>query len=542
MPLRVLEVILPADHHDDLCVILDDAKCNQRWITPLDDDLAMTSVVPRSESVEPITDTIRDKYEDTTGFRTVLKDIEATFPPLPEPEDEPTPDKESDTDHNGWKTRFGRVSREELQEDIQDSAKITPVFIIMVALATIVACVGLIKDSPEIIIGAMVIAPLLGPNTALALGTTLGDTKMIRSAINSNILGLGTALAISLLVMPDRFPEPAAASGYAVAISAVCLFAFLAMSWRQLTLYWVGRHRSSIVASMGYLFLGATAMVWWQHSTFTIGWWLVHAVDVIGVTIGCFSVTRNSLLPVDVEELLTPILQRDPLVALEFGLAPVVHQFVADLDTKDPITRDHVIRTSESAMRVGQALGLPSSRLRHLGIAALLHDIGKLEVPDAVLNKPGRLDAAEFEIMQRHAASGAVMLGRVPSLAPAAPFVRGHHERIDGNGYPDGLVGDQIPLEARIISVCDAFDAMSHTRQYRTGMGTEKAQAIMREHAGSQWDPDVVEVALRVLPELHGVAPALTNVGRDRRASETEQPPVVCACADALPELVDLHA
>ncbi len=355
-------------------------------------------------------------------------------------------------------------------------------------------------------------------------------------------MSFSTALAISLLVMPDRFPEPAAASGYAVAISAVCLFAFLAMSWRQLTLYWVGRHRSSIVASMGYLFLGATAMVWWQHSTFTIGWWLVHAVDVIGVTIGCFSVTRNSLLPADVEELLTPILQRDPLVALEFGLAPVVHQFVADLDTKDPITRDHVIRTSESAMRVGQALGLASSRLRHLGIAALLHDIGKLEVPDAVLNKPGRLDAAEFEIMQRHAASGADMLGLVPSLAPAAPFVRGHHERIDGNGYPDGLVGDQIPLEARIISVCDAFDAMSHTRQYRTGMGTEKAQAIMREHAGSQWDPDVVEVALRVLPELHGVAPALTNVGRDRRASETEQAPVVCACADALPELVDLHA
>ncbi len=207
MPLRVLEVILPADHHDDLCVILDDAKCNQRWITPLDDDLAMTSVVLRSESVEPITDTIRDKYEDTTGFRTVLKDIEATFPPLPEPEDEPKPDKESDTDHTGWKTRFGRVSREELQEDIQDSAKITPVFIIMVVLATIVACVGLIKDSPEIIIGAMVIAPLLGPNTALALGTTLGDTKMIRSAINSNILGLGTALAISLLFGLVAIPE-----------------------------------------------------------------------------------------------------------------------------------------------------------------------------------------------------------------------------------------------------------------------------------------------------------------------------------------------
>ncbi|MBO6514756.1 MAG: TIGR00341 family protein [Phycisphaerales bacterium] len=198
MPLRVLQIILPADHHEDLCVILDDAQCNQRWITPLNDDLAMTSAVLRSESVEPITDTLRGKYENTDGFRTILHDIEATYPRLPEPEDEPTPDKESDTQHTGWKTRFGRVSREELQEDIQDSAKITPVYLSMVSLATIVACVGLLKDSAPIIIGAMVIAPLLGPNTALALGTTLGDLSMIKNAIKSNIVGLGIAIIISI--------------------------------------------------------------------------------------------------------------------------------------------------------------------------------------------------------------------------------------------------------------------------------------------------------------------------------------------------------
>lgn len=207
MPLRVLQIILPAEHHDDLCVILDDARCDQRWITPLDDDLAMTSVVLRSESVEPITDTLRDKYDHTHGFRTILQDIEATYPVLPEPEDEPEPQKESDTQHNGWKTRFGRVSREELLEDIQDSAKITPVYLSMVFLATIVACVGLLKDSAPIIIGAMVIAPLLGPNTALALGTTLGDLKMIRNAIKSNLIGLGIAIIVSIvygyLAVPD---------------------------------------------------------------------------------------------------------------------------------------------------------------------------------------------------------------------------------------------------------------------------------------------------------------------------------------------------
>tara|TARA_R110002073_G_scaffold147687_2_gene300684 strand:- start:125710 stop:126726 length:1017 start_codon:yes stop_codon:yes gene_type:complete len=208
VPLRVLQIILPSDRHDDLCAILDDAKCDQRWITPLDNDLAMTSVVLRSESVEPITDTLRNKYNHTDGFRTILHDIEATYPPLPEPEEEPKPENESDTEHSGWKTRFGRVSREELLEDIKDSAKVTHVFIIMVILATIVACVGLIKDSPEIIIGAMVIAPLLGPNTALALGTTLGDTKLMRSAIRSNLLGLGTALIVALLFGLLAAPDP----------------------------------------------------------------------------------------------------------------------------------------------------------------------------------------------------------------------------------------------------------------------------------------------------------------------------------------------
>ena len=203
--------MLPLDQMDDLSTLLDEIKCDQRWTTTLGDDQLTISVLLRSDAVEPITDTIHEHYKYTEGFRTLLYDIQATYPPLPEPEDEPAPasgtGKQPDTEHTGWKTRFGRVSREELQEDIQDSAKITPVFLIMVALATIVACVGLIKDSPAIIIGAMVIAPLLGPNTALALGTMLGDTSMIRKAITSNLAGLSVALAISLLVGFFGLPE-----------------------------------------------------------------------------------------------------------------------------------------------------------------------------------------------------------------------------------------------------------------------------------------------------------------------------------------------
>ena len=208
MPLRVLQIILPIDQHQDLCALLDEIKCEQHWITPLDNDLAMTSVLLQKESVEEVSDTIKEQYKYLDGFRTILYDVQTTYPSLPEPEKKPVEQTETEPSKPSWHPRFGRVSREELVEDIKDSAKITPVFVVMVFLATIVACVGLIKDSPAIIIGAMVIAPLLGPNTALALGTMLGNTKMIRSAIYSNLLGLAVAVCISVFVGYFAITDP----------------------------------------------------------------------------------------------------------------------------------------------------------------------------------------------------------------------------------------------------------------------------------------------------------------------------------------------
>lgn len=200
MPLRLLQVILPNDQHQDLCSLLDEIKCEQHWIIKLDNDMSMTCVLLQKEAVEEVSDTVKEHYKYLDGFRTILYDIQTTFPPLPEPEKEALEEAQPKEAKPSWRPRFGRVSRDELVEDIKDSAKITPVFIVMVVLATIVACVGLIKDSPAIIIGAMVIAPLLGPNTALALGTMLGNTSMIRSAIKSNVLGLGIAISIALFV------------------------------------------------------------------------------------------------------------------------------------------------------------------------------------------------------------------------------------------------------------------------------------------------------------------------------------------------------
>jgi HD-GYP domain-containing protein (c-di-GMP phosphodiesterase class II) len=186
---------------------------------------------------------------------------------------------------------------------------------------------------------------------------------------------------------------------------------------------------------------------------------------------------------------------------------------VSDIEAKDQMTRDHVVRTGELAMRVGERFRMSNQQLRDLGIAAMLHDVGKVEVPDEILKKPGPLTVAEYEVVKLHSIDGERMLKAEPALASAAPIVRSHHERIDGTGYPDGLVGRQIPLASRIISTCDALDAMTHDRQYRKAMPIKLAFAILREHAGTQWDAAVVDQVISVLPTMPTVA-TFDEVGR----------------------------
>ena len=174
---------------------------------------------------------------------------------------------------------------------------------------------------------------------------------------------------------------------------------------------------------------------------------------------------------------------------------------------------------------------LPALHLHLLGLGALLHDIGKLHIDDAILHKPGRLEPSEYEAMKRHTVTGEALVRESVVLSDIGPIVRGHHERIDGKGYPDGLVADEIPLAARIVSVCDAYDAMANTRQYRTGMGNDRAVAILQEHAGSQWDAAVVEALIQSLARMHKLSSSLEMVGRSDSV-EVEQ---FCGCDDALP-------
>jgi HD-GYP domain-containing protein (c-di-GMP phosphodiesterase class II) len=171
----------------------------------------------------------------------------------------------------------------------------------------------------------------------------------------------------------------------------------------------------------------------------------------------------------------------------------------AALEAKDAYTAQHARSIVEHAEAVGRRLGLDAQELRDLRYGAVFHDIGKIAVPEAILNKRGPLTAAERREVERHTIVGEQILAPVEFLAGVRKLVRHEHERWDGAGYPDGLAGEQIPLGARIILACDAFHAMTSDRPYRAAMTTEQAIAELRRGAGSQFDPRVVAALLELL-------------------------------------------
>jgi diguanylate cyclase (GGDEF)-like protein/putative nucleotidyltransferase with HDIG domain len=177
-----------------------------------------------------------------------------------------------------------------------------------------------------------------------------------------------------------------------------------------------------------------------------------------------------------------------------------VEALATAIDAKDAITHDHVYRVQVYACGLARHFGLTKPEIEALKAGALLHDVGKIAVPDYILNKPGKLTAAEFEKMKIHTVVGAQILERVNFPYPVVPIVRHHHERWDGSGYPDGLRGNHIPMTARILTVVDCFDAVREDRQYRKGLTREQACQLLTDGAGKQFDPRVVEAFLKTLP------------------------------------------
>jgi putative nucleotidyltransferase with HDIG domain len=178
------------------------------------------------------------------------------------------------------------------------------------------------------------------------------------------------------------------------------------------------------------------------------------------------------------------------------------YAFSVAIDVKSPWTSGHSQRVAHYAFLTAEELNLEENFKSELKVAALLHDIGKIGVPDSILNKPAPLTNEEWTKMKKHPLIGAEIAGKTEQIDTVVSGIRQHHERIDGKGYPDGIAGDQISLVAKIISVADSFDAMTNDRPYRSGMSKEDTFGIMERDAGEQWDSEIVKVFIKALSNI----------------------------------------
>ncbi len=170
----------------------------------------------------------------------------------------------------------------------------------------------------------------------------------------------------------------------------------------------------------------------------------------------------------------------------------IIRSYATAVEVKDVYTKGHSERVATYGIHLGMELGLSSKELEKIYVGGVLHDIGKIGVPDNILNKPDKLTEEEFEVMKGHPSIGREILSQVWSLRDILPIVYYHHERVDGQGYPEKISGEQIPFLARVISVVDAFEAMTSDRAYRKALPREKVESIMQSGAGTQWQEDLV--------------------------------------------------
>jgi putative two-component system response regulator len=184
------------------------------------------------------------------------------------------------------------------------------------------------------------------------------------------------------------------------------------------------------------------------------------------------------------------------------------------LEAKDEYTQGHSARVAEMSVLMAKHLSLPETQIQHIWLAGYLHDIGKIGIKEAVLNKPGKLDPDEWELIQQHPVFAGRILGPIPELADIIDIVVHHHERYDGGGYPDGLAGDSIPLGARILSVADAYDALTSRRPYRDALDVSQATRILQDAAGTQFDPVLVTAFVDSGTGLEGPEAAIDSLSK----------------------------
>jgi HD-GYP domain-containing protein (c-di-GMP phosphodiesterase class II) len=283
--------------------------------------------------------------------------------------------------------------------------------------------------------------------------------------------------------------------------AAATLGLLLLVCVRQAQLYRLSRAPTLAGFLVSAIFLFQAQLSMALAPAWHASWWEYHGLMLAGFGAALCGLVLEYSQGGTLAGVVEGLLVRDTIRQLQRGYDEVIIALVEAVEAKDSYTRGHTQRVAELAIRIGVNLGLSPERLRTLHRSAMLHDIGKIGVPDAILNKPGRLTPDEFAVIQEHPVRGHLIVRGVRSLRGELAGIRSHHERLDGSGYPDGLTGAAIPLEARIIAVADVFDALTSARAYRSAMPPERAIEMIDREAGAKLDPACVSALHRVIAQ-----------------------------------------
>jgi HD-GYP domain-containing protein (c-di-GMP phosphodiesterase class II) len=301
------------------------------------------------------------------------------------------------------------------------------------------------------------------------------------------------AVAVRTWVLAEL---PLSTPPYSTALAVGSIGAFFVAALRQAQSYRLTRLATQANLIVAFVLLAEAVAAMVIFPVWSLGWWYYHLLMLVAVGLSVRSLMIERSRGRSFRSVIEAALQLEVSVDIEEFDVEAVAALVAAVEVKDRETQGHNHRVAELCVKIGRELGMTASEIRTLARAGLLHDVGKLGIPDAVLHKPGPLDDEEWTVMKTHPEIGLKILKRCGHFRRELLAVLYHHERIDGSGYPHGLAGDAIPIEARIVAVADTYDVLTSDRPYRKARSQREAVEIIESQSGSHLDSRLVAALL----------------------------------------------
>ncbi|MCB0877675.1 MAG: HD-GYP domain-containing protein [Thermoleophilia bacterium] len=366
--------------------------------------------------------------------------------------------------------------------------------------------------STTVIVAGVLSIPVGGLFLAVAMTIPprLHSTRRVVAAVQLATLAAAATFATIGFTAPELLPSvPLMAAPWTWIVLAPTGIVFAWTAWRVHIVADLTRRGGDAAMFAGVLILYVGIASYVTSTPFNGQFWTGHLLELVGLVCIGAGVATDLRRPVSNWQLSQHRDGATLLASSEELLGGYVHALTVTLGQVDPSTWHHSRRVAELAVEVGEQLGLDADTIRRLAVAGLVHDVGKLRIPRDVLHKPGKLTDEEFDLIKGHPDFGVELLSHLRGFDGELPIVLGHHEKLSGRGYPEGLAGDQINLETRIMTACDVYDALTDARSYKEPWPVEKALGLLHEESGEAFDPVVVAALEQVvLRRLAHAAPA----------------------------------